>query len=96
MFYLQVPKEIVLKLKDFNQAQVQNGLSVIIFCEEISKSIQKYTNAANAGSFSGISGFKKNNQLDVKDLQNFEPYSLHKQVKRKFQRRKTIVKTIGK
>jgi hypothetical protein len=54
--------------------------------------LNKYTNPSNPGSFSGLSGFKKNNKfVSYKKLLNFPTYSLHKQVIRKFPRRQTIV-----
>jgi len=57
--------------------------------------IQKYTDPSNPGSFSGLSGFKKNNKFkSYKDLSNFTTYSLHKQAIRKFPRRQTIANGI--
>lgn len=57
--------------------------------------IEKYTDPANPGSFSGLSGFKKNNKFsNYKDLSNLSTYSLHKKAIRKFTRRKTIVSGI--
>jgi hypothetical protein len=54
-----------------------------------------YTNPSKPGSFSGISGFKKNNpNINVKDIKQLHAYAIHKQVKRKFLRRKTIATSI--
>jgi hypothetical protein len=54
--------------------------------------IEKYTTAANPGSYSGLSGFKKNNKFkSYKPLLTYPTYALHKQAIRKFPRRQTIV-----
>jgi hypothetical protein len=54
-----------------------------------------YTNPSIPGSFAGLSGFKKNNPgASVKKIKQSETYSLHKSVRRKFPRRKTIVNSI--
>jgi hypothetical protein len=58
-----------------------------------------YTDIKNPGSFSGLTGFLKNNKeftLDniKKSLLNEPAYVLHKSIKRKFRRAKTIVNDI--
>ena len=64
------------------------------------KIIQKYTNPALPGSFSGLSGFLKNNKelgnsTSVKRVISSLPaYTLHKPVQFKFPRTKTIVNGI--
>jgi hypothetical protein len=57
--------------------------------------LDRYTDPANPGAFSGLSGFKKNNKLkDYSELKNNNFFALHKQAKRKFQRRSTIASEI--
>lgn len=57
--------------------------------------LSKYTDPANPGSFSGLSGFKQNNKFkSYRELSNFATYSLHKKAIRNFPRRKTIVDEI--
>ena len=70
--------------------------------EKDGQNIEKlYTNPANPGSFSGESAFlrslknKKINKDDVKKfLQSFEPYTIHKPMRKKFPRRRVVVPRI--
>ena len=58
----------------------------------------KYINPINPGAFSGVSGFIKNNKfkrgLVTKVLQSLPTYTLHKPIKYKFKRSKTVVEGI--
>ena len=57
--------------------------------------IEKYTNPSVPGAFSGLHSFKKNNSgVTKKILQSVDTYTLHKPVKRKFDRRKTFANEI--
>jgi hypothetical protein len=62
----------------------------------MNKIVKKYTDPSNPGSFQGISGFVKNNR-DVKkseatkSLNKLEATTLHKPIKSKFNRIKTLV-----
>ena len=70
--------------------------------EKDGQNIEKlYTNPANPGSFSGEAAFlrslknKKINKDDVKKfLQSFEPYTIHKPMRKKFPRRRVVVPRI--
>ena len=59
--------------------------------------IEKYTDPANPGSFSGLSGFKKNNKQFKnnknveKTLRSLKSYTLHIKIFHRFERNKTIV-----
>ena len=67
---------------------------------DINKIIEKYTNPSLPGSFSGLSGFLKNNrefknnQLVKKAIRSLPAYTLHKPIRHRFPRRKTIVEGI--
>jgi hypothetical protein len=57
--------------------------------------LERYTDPANPGAFSGLSGFKKNNKFkDYSELKYNKSFALHKQAKRKFARRSTIASEI--
>ena len=70
--------------------------------EKDGKSIEKlYTNPANPGSFSGEAAFvrslknKKINKDDIKSfLESFEPYTIHKPMRKNFPRRRVVVPNI--
>lgn len=58
------------------------------------KILKEYTNYSNPGSFSGITGFIKNNKKlkNVKKvLLNEEAYTLHRPIRKKFPRSKVVV-----
>jgi len=67
--------------------------------EKDGQSIEKlYTNPANPGSFSGEAAFirslknKKINKDDIKSfLESFEPFTIHKPMRKKFTRRRVVV-----
>ena len=59
--------------------------------------IQKYTDPINPGSFSGLSGFKRNNKnlgKVFKVLRKLPQYTLHKSIRYTFPRNQTIVNGI--
>ncbi len=60
--------------------------------------LSKYTNVNNPRSFLDLTGFKKNNKFKLRtiyeSLKNEPAYYLHKSVKRKFPKSKTIVNDI--
>ena len=62
------------------------------------KIYEKYTNPSIPGSFSGITGFLKNNKfnsnLSKKVISSLPTYSLHKPIKFHFERNKTLVNGI--
>ena len=64
------------------------------------KIYKKYTNPSNPGSFSGISGFLKNNKefkysrVAKRVIKSLPTYTLHKPIRYKFQRKKTQVNGI--
>lgn len=64
----------------------------------MSKVFEKYTNTEIPGSFSGLSGFKKNNNYKNKNvekaLQSTPVYTLHKPKRLKFKRVKVMVSHI--
>ena len=71
-----------------------------MFSKESNKIIQKYTNPSLPGSFSGLSGFIKNNKeyknsrIVKKVLRSLPTYTLHNKIKHTFPRRKTLVNGI--
>lgn len=65
----------------------------------MSKIVKKYTDPENPGSFSGLSGFHRNNKdfkinKIKKTLSRYKAYSLHKSRFRKFKRSRVLVKGI--
>ena len=62
--------------------------------------IKKYRDLSNPGSFSGLSGFIKNNKYTPskvkKALNSLPEYTLHAPIKYKFPRSKTLVSGIDK
>jgi len=64
----------------------------------MSSTVQRYVNPKLPGSFTGISGFVKNQNVNkvgsVKDLQKLEAYSLHKPIVNKFKRQRVLVDSI--
>ena len=67
--------------------------------EKVGKNIEKlYTNPSNPGAFSGQAAFiksLKNKKIDKEDvknfLQSFEAYTIHKPIRKNFNRRRVIV-----
>jgi hypothetical protein len=57
--------------------------------------LEKYTDPANPGAFSALSGFKKNNKFkNYSALKDNKAFVLHKQAIRNFNRRSTIANDI--
>jgi hypothetical protein len=57
--------------------------------------IELYTSPANPGSLGGLAGFAKNNRSKgLSAIKNSTTYSLHKPVRRKFNRRQTLAHAI--